>query len=94
MCVVNGFSRANLTGVSVVRYECKHSHCFVCIRQWLEKSFHCPQCRAKMEAPPLPHQALERQIAELHPTWSDPSIVTYSYSGLKFPQPFPTDDFF
>ncbi|KAJ7670627.1 hypothetical protein DFH06DRAFT_1320557 [Mycena polygramma] len=68
-----------------VRYECSHSHCFACIRQWLEKQFHCPQCRAPMYRRPVPHSDLESKIARVHPEWQDPSVVTYSYRGLRFP---------
>ncbi|KAJ6450347.1 hypothetical protein C8R47DRAFT_1230308 [Mycena vitilis] len=75
-----------------VVYACKHSHCFVCIRQWLEVSWQCPQCRAKMTARPTPHADLEKDIAVVHPDWKDLSVVKYSWAGLRFPRPDAIDE--
>ncbi|KAJ7041932.1 hypothetical protein C8F04DRAFT_1252414 [Mycena alexandri] len=66
---------------------CQHHHyCYVCIRQWLECSWRCPNCRHRMMSPPKPDNAREQAICAEHPTWSDPSTVTFSWRGLKFPQ--------
>ncbi|KAJ7607457.1 hypothetical protein DFH06DRAFT_1347497 [Mycena polygramma] len=36
-----------------VVYTCGHSHCYTCIRLWLEKDFRCPTCRTRISAPPI-----------------------------------------
>ena len=45
------------------RYACGHSHCYVCIRIWLEKKWTCPECVQVMNAPPFRHYAEEAGIA-------------------------------
>jgi hypothetical protein len=37
------------------RYCCGHSHCFVCIHVWLEKSWRCPECLEMMYRKPFRH---------------------------------------
>ncbi|KAJ6489354.1 hypothetical protein C8R47DRAFT_1215700 [Mycena vitilis] len=77
-----------------VLYACGHSHCFVCIHPWLEKSWNCPQCRAKMTARPIRHEDLEKEIAAVHPDWKDSSVVKLSWAGLRFPHPEGTEEDF
>ncbi|KAJ7797609.1 hypothetical protein B0H14DRAFT_2618833, partial [Mycena olivaceomarginata] len=36
-----------------VSYLCGHSHCYVCIRLWLERSWSCPECITTMFQPPF-----------------------------------------
>ncbi|KAJ7022482.1 hypothetical protein C8F04DRAFT_1272592 [Mycena alexandri] len=73
-----------------VQYNCKHSHCYVCIRQWLEHSFQCPQCRAKMTSRPVPDDQVAAAIVQQHPSWKDDSRIEYSWTGLTFPIPYPS----
>ncbi|KAJ7116093.1 hypothetical protein C8R44DRAFT_880465 [Mycena epipterygia] len=72
---------------SPIQYECGHGHCYVCIRTWLKRSWQCPQCWQRMTAAPTRSYATEASITIDHPLWSDPSVVTYSWAGLKFPKP-------
>ncbi|KAJ7102964.1 hypothetical protein C8R43DRAFT_1141086 [Mycena crocata] len=68
-----------------VKYGCGHSHCYVCIRQWLEHSFECPNCRYRMCRPPTAALTIEGQIAIVHPEWQDTSNVVGTFEGLRFP---------
>ncbi|KAJ7457081.1 hypothetical protein FB451DRAFT_1275873 [Mycena latifolia] len=70
-----------------VKYACGHGNCYVCIRPWLECSWQCPTCRGRMYAEPERAYATEAAIALEHPEWKDPSEVTYSWDGLRFPKP-------
>ncbi|KAJ6518047.1 hypothetical protein C8R47DRAFT_1205128 [Mycena vitilis] len=73
-----------------VIYGCGHSHCYVCVRRWLEQQWTCPSCRTPMKEAPLVHEAAIRAIALDHSDWHDPSLVSYSWDGLRFPQPIET----
>ncbi|KAJ7022828.1 hypothetical protein C8F04DRAFT_1194102 [Mycena alexandri] len=70
-----------------VRLDCGHSYCYVCIRLSLESSWHCPSCRAGMTSRPIVNESKENAIVRDYPGWVDTSEVTYSWAGLKFPQP-------
>ncbi|KAJ7649197.1 hypothetical protein B0H17DRAFT_1215410 [Mycena rosella] len=65
---------------------CKHSHCYVCARLRLQEKWTCPDCRAQIYSAPKHHHAEETEIAKDHPDWTDASVVSYSWSGLKFPR--------
>ncbi|KAJ7138781.1 hypothetical protein C8R43DRAFT_1131945 [Mycena crocata] len=54
-------------------------------RQWLEESWDCPTCHARMHERPKLAPAVEAIITVDHPTWHDPSAGTYSWAGLKLP---------
>ncbi|KAJ7025136.1 hypothetical protein C8F04DRAFT_1269494 [Mycena alexandri] len=69
-----------------VKLQCDHDCCYVCIRQWLERSWQCPTCRFHLTAAPIPAPKREAAIHIDYPTWSDPSTVTFSWRGLKFPR--------
>ncbi|KAJ7701959.1 hypothetical protein B0H17DRAFT_1176411 [Mycena rosella] len=71
-----------------VRYDCGHGHCYACIWQWLEVSFQCPTCHARMFAAPTRDYDTEAKIAAEHPDWSDESEVAFSFAGPRFPWPF------
>ncbi|KAJ7655777.1 hypothetical protein DFH06DRAFT_1329212 [Mycena polygramma] len=49
-----------------VRYKCGHSHCYVCIRVWLEHSWECPDyfCGLTMREQPCADFSEEARIAE------------------------------
>ncbi|KAJ7731903.1 hypothetical protein DFH07DRAFT_968566 [Mycena maculata] len=68
------------------RYLCGHSHCYVCIRLWLEKRWSCPECYAQMTCTPFRQYAEEAGIAAEYPDWEDGSVVAYRWDGLTFPQ--------
>ncbi|KAJ7512303.1 hypothetical protein B0H11DRAFT_2214107 [Mycena galericulata] len=68
-----------------VSYECGHSHCYVCVRVWLEHQWTCPLCTQVMWAPPFRNYVEEAGLAYDFPDWVDTSIVTYSWDGLTFP---------
>ncbi|KAJ7023224.1 hypothetical protein C8F04DRAFT_1271649 [Mycena alexandri] len=72
-----------------VAYTCGHSHCFVCIRLHLERSWKCPlpDCAKLMRQPPHRIYSEEQGIAYDFPHWDDPSVVSYSWDGLTFPRP-------
>ncbi|KAF8135295.1 hypothetical protein K438DRAFT_1786922 [Mycena galopus ATCC 62051] len=67
-------------------YLCGHSHCFVCIRIWLEREWKCPECAQVMHIPPFRHYGEENSIAHDYPFWTDDSRVSYSFRDLIFPQ--------
>ncbi|KAK6993085.1 hypothetical protein R3P38DRAFT_3224100 [Favolaschia claudopus] len=69
-----------------VSYTCGHSHCYVCIRMWLEYEWKCPVCMATMYRPPFRHWGEEDWIAGEYPEWKDRSVVDYSWRGLEFPE--------
>ncbi|KAF8128076.1 hypothetical protein K438DRAFT_2141409 [Mycena galopus ATCC 62051] len=69
-----------------VSYLCGHSHCFVCIRVWLERQWKCPECSQVMHTPPFHHYGEENSIAHDYPFWMDDSRVSYSFRDLIFPQ--------
>ncbi|KAJ7138907.1 hypothetical protein C8R46DRAFT_1234146 [Mycena filopes] len=74
-----------------VSYACGHSHCYVCIRLWLERDFRCPDCKTTMFEPPFRHWAEEGGLEVDYVrdySWTDLSVVTYSYNGLIFPREF------
>ncbi|KAJ7684867.1 hypothetical protein DFH06DRAFT_1313242 [Mycena polygramma] len=68
-----------------VAYRCGHSHCYVCVREWLETSWECPFCRAEIRDEPMCSDDAKRAIAFDHPDWQDHSLVSYSWEGLYFP---------
>jgi hypothetical protein len=70
---------------ALLRYTCGHSHCFVCIRIWLETRWTCPECVQVMDRAPFRHYAEEAGIAREYPEWHDMSIVGYSFDDLIFP---------
>ncbi|KAJ7078693.1 hypothetical protein B0H15DRAFT_954374 [Mycena belliarum] len=67
-----------------VSYKCGHSHCFVCIRMWLERNWRCPLCMKVMYEPPFRQYAEEDALTAAYPLWGDKSMVNYSWKGLKF----------
>ncbi|KAK6992839.1 hypothetical protein R3P38DRAFT_3224654 [Favolaschia claudopus] len=69
-----------------VSYVCGHSHCYVCIRLWLERRWTCPVCITPMYRPPFRHFGEEEALACAYPEWKDGSAVEYSWSGLIFPK--------
>ncbi|KAJ6513593.1 hypothetical protein C8R47DRAFT_1206910 [Mycena vitilis] len=69
-----------------VSYTCGHSHCFACIRVWLEYNWTCPDCVTKMYLPPFRNYAEEAALALAYPQWQDSSEVDYSFEGLIFPK--------
>ncbi|KAJ7840771.1 hypothetical protein B0H13DRAFT_2366054 [Mycena leptocephala] len=66
---------------------CRHSHCYPCVRFWLERSFQCPTCRTIMIAPPFRCWTEEQSILFDNPNWNNQSRVNYSFEGLTFPHP-------
>ncbi|KAJ7470055.1 hypothetical protein B0H11DRAFT_2237971 [Mycena galericulata] len=70
-----------------VSYTCGHSHCYVCIRVWLQQSWACPVCKTVMRIPPFRHFGEEDSMAADYPDWVDESRVDYSWDGLRFPKP-------
>ncbi|KAJ7154985.1 hypothetical protein C8R43DRAFT_1126375 [Mycena crocata] len=73
-----------------VSYLCGHSHCYSCIRIWLEEQWDCPECRAIMTVKPFRVFAEEGHIRRRYGDW-DTSVVSYSWFGLIFPV-LPTRD--
>ncbi|KAJ7473900.1 hypothetical protein B0H11DRAFT_2236380 [Mycena galericulata] len=69
-----------------VAYLCGHSHCYACVRLWLEQKFTCPVCSVKMTRPPHRHYAEEDAIAKEFPSWNNMSRVLYCWDGLTFPR--------
>ncbi|KAJ7484055.1 hypothetical protein B0H11DRAFT_2231789 [Mycena galericulata] len=69
-----------------VSYLCGHSHCYVCIRTWLERSWCCPICMTPMYIAPVRHYGEEDGIAADYPDWQDKSTVDYSWDGLVWPK--------
>ncbi|KAJ7150428.1 hypothetical protein C8R43DRAFT_1127906 [Mycena crocata] len=63
---------------------CGHSHCFVCIRLWLQESWNCPDCKKRMFYRPMRQWAEEHEINSSYPGWTDETAVSYSWVGLKF----------
>ncbi|KAJ7469919.1 hypothetical protein B0H11DRAFT_2238056 [Mycena galericulata] len=72
-----------------VSYLCGHSHCFVCVRVWLEKHWTCPECAQVMYTAPFRHHGEESSIRFDYPWWMDTSQVTYSFEGVPFPHRAP-----
>ncbi|KAJ7870576.1 hypothetical protein B0H14DRAFT_3132064 [Mycena olivaceomarginata] len=69
-----------------VSYKCGHTHCFICIRVWLQISWKCPDCNQVMHGPPSRNYDLEDWLSSAYPEIAaDGSRVTYSWSGLVFP---------
>ncbi|KAJ6547928.1 hypothetical protein DFH09DRAFT_1087397 [Mycena vulgaris] len=66
-----------------VFYLCGHSHCYVCIRLWLEREWTCPHCVTTMERAPFRHYGEEAAIAAEYPDWNDESHVDYSVDGCR-----------
>ncbi|KAJ7433174.1 hypothetical protein B0H11DRAFT_2259696 [Mycena galericulata] len=69
-----------------VSYRCGHSHCYRCIRLWLETRWTCPECRTVMNDPPYRNYSEEAGILLDHPDWHDRSRVDYNWDGLRFPK--------
>ncbi|KAJ7470072.1 hypothetical protein B0H11DRAFT_1920229 [Mycena galericulata] len=69
-----------------VSYLCGHSHCYVCIRVWLEQSWSCPICVTPMYMPPVRHYGEEDGLAADYPAWHDNSAVDYDWDGLIWPK--------
>ncbi|KAJ7856718.1 hypothetical protein B0H14DRAFT_3448338 [Mycena olivaceomarginata] len=68
-----------------VSYICGHSHCYVCIRLWLERQWRCPDCTQVIHMAPFRHYGEEKSITYDYPFWIDDSRVSYSFHGLVFP---------
>ncbi|KAJ7324003.1 hypothetical protein DFH08DRAFT_969008 [Mycena albidolilacea] len=68
-----------------VSYACGHTHCYVCIRVSLEKSWRCPDCRATMHEEPFRHWFMEAELAASYPGWGQTTSISYSFRGLMFP---------
>ncbi|KAJ7775264.1 hypothetical protein B0H14DRAFT_2964601 [Mycena olivaceomarginata] len=69
-----------------VSYKCGHTHCFICIRVWLQISWKCPDCNQVMHGPPSRNYDVEDWLSSAYPKIAaDGSRVTYSWSGLVFP---------
>ncbi|KAJ7201117.1 hypothetical protein GGX14DRAFT_571689 [Mycena pura] len=68
-----------------VRYACGHSHCYVCIRIWLNRDWCCPECKTMMYRAPTRATEMEADIAATYSAWKDESEVDYSWDGLRFP---------
>ncbi|KAJ7867429.1 hypothetical protein B0H13DRAFT_1897574 [Mycena leptocephala] len=69
------------------RYECGHSHCYVCIRLHLEFDWACPHCSKIITRAPYCHHGEEDGITCDFPDWHDTSRVAYSWDGLTWPRP-------
>ncbi|KAJ7022284.1 hypothetical protein C8F04DRAFT_1194588 [Mycena alexandri] len=71
-----------------VSYPCGHSHCYACIRLWLEQDWKCPvtACRTVLRTEPHRHFAEEQALAEAFPNWVNTTVVTYNWEGLTFPK--------
>ncbi|KAJ7450236.1 hypothetical protein B0H11DRAFT_2246803 [Mycena galericulata] len=68
-----------------VSYKCGHSHCYVCIRMWLEKKWSCPECAQIMFSRPFRHYGEEGSL-ENSDASKDQSRVFYNWDGLTFPR--------
>ncbi|KAJ7179734.1 hypothetical protein C8R46DRAFT_1212274 [Mycena filopes] len=68
-----------------VTKQCGHSHCYPCIRVWLEYHFDCPSCRTVLTRPPIRVFVEEASLEYDHPHWNNKSRVSYSWAGLTFP---------
>ncbi|KAJ7855146.1 hypothetical protein B0H14DRAFT_3449158 [Mycena olivaceomarginata] len=68
-----------------VSYLCGHSHCYACIRIWLETEWSCPVCNEIMTRPPHRHFSEEDAIADMFPEWASSTQVKYSWDWLTFP---------
>ncbi|KAJ7509954.1 hypothetical protein B0H11DRAFT_2215788 [Mycena galericulata] len=69
-----------------VSYICGHSHCYICIRLWLEREWTCPDCTTVMNRPPFRQFAEEVALEAAFPEWRDESRVEYDWDGLVFPK--------
>ncbi|KAJ7740337.1 hypothetical protein B0H16DRAFT_1729034 [Mycena metata] len=71
-----------------VSYKCGHSHCYVCVRMWLEESWNCPEptCGETMHEAPFRHEAEECALLAAFPGWCSKTQVSYSWAGLTFPK--------
>ncbi|KAJ7433908.1 hypothetical protein B0H11DRAFT_2259000 [Mycena galericulata] len=70
-----------------VSYKCGHSHCYTCIRVWLEKRWTCPECVTGHELRAFPSFRGENALAADYPERAqDHSRVSYSFADLKFPR--------
>ncbi|KAJ7775004.1 hypothetical protein B0H16DRAFT_1713448 [Mycena metata] len=78
------------TGVKAhpVSYLCGHSHCYACIRLWLDQCWLCPvsTCRALITREPHRHFAEEQALVEAFPNWVNATAVAYCWDGLTFPK--------
>ncbi|KAJ7792513.1 hypothetical protein B0H14DRAFT_2623833 [Mycena olivaceomarginata] len=70
-------------------YRCGHSHCYVCIRRWLQLDWRCPVCKTVMCEAPFRHYGEQDGLAVDFPGWKNTSKVTYSFAGLRFPERVP-----
>ncbi|KAJ6504321.1 hypothetical protein C8R47DRAFT_1210388 [Mycena vitilis] len=67
-----------------VAYRCGHSHCYVCVREWLETSWACPFCGVEMTEEPMPGDDAKRAIAFDHPEWQDHSLAFQDDQGTLY----------
>ncbi|KAJ7855833.1 hypothetical protein B0H13DRAFT_2357681 [Mycena leptocephala] len=74
-----------------VSYKCGHSHCYVCIRVWLEQSWECPDmfCGLTLHSEPIKAVEEELRVAARYPDCVDNTSVDYSWKGLVFPKRLP-----
>ncbi|KAJ7060347.1 hypothetical protein C8F01DRAFT_1136376 [Mycena amicta] len=65
---------------------CGHTHCFACLRVWLQTSWKCPVCMAVHYHPPVRNYDLEDWLMDEYPAAAaDSSTVTYNWDSLVFP---------
>ncbi|KAJ7483686.1 hypothetical protein B0H11DRAFT_1914569 [Mycena galericulata] len=67
-----------------VSYKCGHSHCYACIRIWLEKRWTCPDCVTVMTCAPFRHFGEENGLAADYPGRQDQSRVSYSFAEVMW----------
>ncbi|KAJ7787813.1 hypothetical protein B0H14DRAFT_3505024 [Mycena olivaceomarginata] len=78
-------SLCNSVKAHPISYLCGHSHCYACIRIWLETEWSCPICEEIMTRPPHQQFSEENAIADMFPEWANSTQVEYSWDGLTFP---------
>ncbi|KAJ7075465.1 hypothetical protein B0H15DRAFT_956466 [Mycena belliarum] len=54
-----------------VKYVCTHSHCYACIRLWLQRQWTCPLCQQLIKHAPRRDYPQEQAIAALYPAWAN-----------------------
>ncbi|KAJ7225333.1 hypothetical protein GGX14DRAFT_386250 [Mycena pura] len=76
--------------LTLQRYLCGHSHCYVCIRRRLNTSWKCPNCQQMMRFPPFVSFDYSHLLAEVckseYAGWEDKSEVGMNFEGLTFPK--------
>ncbi|KAJ7080880.1 hypothetical protein C8R43DRAFT_1143051 [Mycena crocata] len=64
---------------------CGHSHCYVCIRLWLERDWKCPDCAQTIHRAPFRQYSEEANLEDVYGDW-DSSRVNFFFDGLTFPK--------